>query len=120
MLEAAQLAASYVQGLDRAAFLADRRTQQAVLMNLVILGEAASKVIADHSAFLGTRPELPWRTLRALRNRVTHGYFETNLDLVWEMATVELPALAKQLPDVCAAADAWSAQQGLAAPGTEG
>ncbi len=116
MLEAAQLAAGYVQDLDQAAFLADRRTQQAVLMNLVIVGEAATKLLADQPAFLERHPQVPWRSLRALRNRVAHGYFEVNLVLVWELVKVQLPELAASLPAVQADARGWVATQTAAPP----
>lgn len=106
MAEAARLAAGYVADMDKAAFLQDRRTQQAVLMNIVILGEAAGRVLAEFPAFAAQQPEIPWRTVRAMRNRVAHAYFEVNLELVWETSTVALPELAARLPAVRAAATA--------------
>jgi uncharacterized protein with HEPN domain len=47
MLEAAQLACSYLDGLNKGDFLADRRTQQAVILNIVVIGEAATKLAKD-------------------------------------------------------------------------
>lgn len=51
--QAATTACAYVEGLSKADFLADARTQQAVVMNLIIIGEAAAKLLQDHSGFAG-------------------------------------------------------------------
>ncbi len=51
MLEAAQQACIYMEGLDKADFLKDRRTQQAVILNLVILGEAVTKLLSQYEPF---------------------------------------------------------------------
>jgi uncharacterized protein with HEPN domain len=47
MLEAAQLAGEYVAGLDKVNFLQDRRTQQAVVLNLITIGEAAGRIVSE-------------------------------------------------------------------------
>lgn len=52
MLEAAQQACSYVEGMVKEDFLADKRTQQAVILNIVIIGEAATKLLQNHADFL--------------------------------------------------------------------
>jgi uncharacterized protein with HEPN domain len=49
MLEAVQLARQYVQGVSKDEFLADRRTQQAVVLNLMTIGEAAARIVSVHS-----------------------------------------------------------------------
>lgn len=100
MLQAAAQAVTYVQGMDKASFLADRRTQQAVLMNIVILGEAAGKVLTEGPTFAAAHSDIPWRSIRGMRNRVAHAYFEVNLDLVWETVQVALADLAARLPAV--------------------
>lgn len=100
MQQAAEQAVAYVQGMDMAAFIADRRTQQAVLMNIVILGEAAGKVLAEYPDFATRRSDIPWRSIRGMRNRVAHAYFEVNLDLVWQTVQSALPDLAARLPSL--------------------
>jgi uncharacterized protein with HEPN domain len=104
MLEAAQQACVYVESLSKEDFLADRRTQQAVILNIVILGEAATKLIASFEPFLSRFPSVPWRNMRGMRNRVAHGYFDINLEVVWDTVQTALPALLAQLPEVRAAA----------------
>jgi uncharacterized protein with HEPN domain len=74
MLEASRNAVSFVEGLSEAESLADVKTQQAVAMNLIIIGEAATRLGRDHAAFAEARPDLPWRRMIAMRNRIAHGY----------------------------------------------
>ncbi len=83
MMEAAALACSYIEGISKEDFLADKRTQQAGVMNLIIIGEAATKLLKDHLAFLESHPEVPWRNMKGMRNRIAHGYFDINLEMVW-------------------------------------
>jgi uncharacterized protein with HEPN domain len=97
MERAAQDACGFAQGLDKEAFAADKRTQQAVILSLVIVGEAATKIMDGHPAFAEAHPEIPWRSIRGMRNRIAHGYFDINLDLVWETIRTSLPALLEQL-----------------------
>jgi len=84
MIEAAQLACGYVEGLDKIEFIADKRTQQAVILNLVFIGEAATKLLRDYGQFLDRHPDLPWRSMKGMRKRIAHGYLEINLEVVWE------------------------------------
>ena len=70
MCSAAGLAHSYVEGMGKAAFMADMRSQQAVIMNLVIIGEIATKLARDHSDFTNANPQIPWASMRDMRNRL--------------------------------------------------
>jgi uncharacterized protein with HEPN domain len=100
MLEAALQACAYVEGLTQADFEDDKRTQQAVILNLILIGEEATKLLKDDEAFANLHPEIPWRSMKGMRNRIAHGYFEINLDTVWETIQSALPDLIKQLPAV--------------------
>lgn len=102
--QAAAEACSFVAGSSKDAFLADKRTQRAVIMCLVIIGEAATKIVDNHAAFAQAHPQVPWRGMRGMRNRVAHGYFEINFDVVWETVRTALPELLEQLPGLRAAA----------------
>jgi uncharacterized protein with HEPN domain len=87
--QAATDACSFIEGLSKEEFLHDKRTQQAVIMSLIIIGEAATKIMDGFSTFSDTHPEVPWRSMRGMRNRIAHGYFDINLNVVWE--TVKQP-----------------------------
>jgi uncharacterized protein with HEPN domain len=105
MLEAAQQACSYIEGLCMTDFLADKRTQQAVILNLVIIGEAATQLLKDYGKFLDQHPDVPWRSMKGMRNRIAHGYFDINLDVVWETVQTALPQLLERLPAIRKDAD---------------
>jgi uncharacterized protein with HEPN domain len=96
MLTAANDARRFIDGMSKEDFLADKRTQQAV-MSLVIVGEAAARIMDKHSQFVADNSEIPWRGMRGMRNRVTHGYFDVNLDVVWDTIQTALPDLLEDL-----------------------
>jgi uncharacterized protein with HEPN domain len=83
--------------LSKNDFLTDKRTQQAVIMSLIIVGEAATKVMDRYTEFAALHSEVPWRSMRGMRNRIAHGYFEINLEVVWDTVQTALPDLLKQL-----------------------
>ena len=97
MLEAVRLASSYVDDMDKDGFLADRRTQQAVILNIVIVGEAAGKLAHMHPALLERYPEVPCKSVRGMRNRMAHGYFDIDLSIVWQTVQLSFPVLAGHL-----------------------
>lgn len=66
-------------------------------MSLIIVGEAATKVMDRYVSFVDSHPDIPWRNMRGMRNRIAHGYFEINLDVVWDTVQLSLPELLKQL-----------------------
>lgn len=78
----------YVSGLDHDAFLGDEKTVDSVVRNLEIIGEAANRLPAD---FKGLHPEIEWQRIVGLRNRIVHGYFGIDLDIIWEILKKELP-----------------------------
>lgn len=100
MLEATQQACSYAEGMDKADFLADRRTQQAVILNLIIIGEAATKLLQSYEDFLARHPDVPWHNMKGMRNRIAHGYFDIDPAVVWDTVLSALPALLERLPAI--------------------
>ena len=74
-------------------------------MSLIIIGEAATKVMEGYVAFTEAHPQVPWRNMRGMHNRMAHGYFDIDLDVVWKTAQEWLPELLKQLPAVRQDAD---------------
>ncbi len=95
--QAATDACSFVEGLAKDDFLADKRTQQAVIMNLIIIGESATKIMDRFPDFTAAHPEIPWRNMRGMRNRIAHGYFDVNLDVVWDTVATALVELLEKL-----------------------
>ena len=97
ILEASRLALSYVEGMDVSGFLVDKRTQQAVILNILVIGEAATKIANEYPEFIGRHPEVPWKSMKGMRNRIAHGYFDINLDIVWNTVQTALPPLTAQI-----------------------
>jgi len=97
MLEAIELIRSYVEGFSKEEFLADRRTQQAVILNIVVIGEAATKLADEYPEFVARYPDVQWKSMRGMRNRMAHGYFDINLDIVWDTIQQSIPALGQQV-----------------------
>ncbi|MDP3669435.1 MAG: DUF86 domain-containing protein [Telluria sp.] len=100
MLDAARQACGYVEGMEKDDCMVDKRTQQAVILNIVIIGEAATKLLKDYEVFLDRHPDVPWKSMKGMRNRVAHGYFDINLDVVWETVQTALPVLLERLPGI--------------------
>lgn len=100
MLESVELALSYVDGFKLDDFLRDRRTQQAVILNLLHVGEAANRLVAESADVVTRYSQLPWAQMRGMRNRLAHGYFDINVELVWATLEQSLPMLRMQLSEI--------------------
>ena len=87
---AAGLVASFVAGMDKAGFLADVRTQSAVLHQILVLGEATKRLSAE---FRAGYPEVPWSDIAGMRDKLIHEYDAVDDDEVWSTATKDIPAL---------------------------
>lgn len=90
MLDSAQAISSYLKGVTRESFLQGREKQDAVLRRFEIIGEVASRLSPETQALF---PELPFRSMRGMRNIIVHDYGEVDLDQVWKTATDDLPNL---------------------------
>lgn len=66
----------------------------------MIIGEAAAKIMERHPAFAARHQEVPWRNMRGMRNRIAHGYFDIDLDVVWDTVRTALPALLESLSNL--------------------
>lgn len=74
----------------RQSFIADRKTQDAVVRNLEIIGEAAKRVSEPTRQGHG---DVPWKRIAGMRDKMIHEYFGVNLNLVWEVVEGQLPSL---------------------------
>ena len=111
IFDSASCAVSYVDGVSLEDFLLDRRTKEAVAMNLINIGEAATKLLRHHAELLDRHPHVRWRSMLAMRNRIAHGYTDLDFHVVWETVTTSLPDLLKALPPIIREASAASAPQ---------
>jgi uncharacterized protein with HEPN domain len=97
MLATAMQARSYIEGLAKEDFLADQKTQDAVILKLLVIGELAAKLLDEHADFVANYPTVPWRQMKGMRNRMAHGYFDRDLDVVWDTLQTDLPGLEAKL-----------------------
>lgn len=74
----------------REAFLGDPKTQDAVIRNLEIIGEAVKQLSAG---LTGAHPAISWRPIAGMRDKLIHEYFGVNLRLVWDVVERDLPGL---------------------------
>jgi uncharacterized protein with HEPN domain len=95
---AATDASDFIEGLSKDDFITDRRTQNAVVMCLIVIGEAATELRDRHPDFAASHPDVAWRSRRGMRNRIAHGYFDIDFEVVWETVETALPMLLKHLP----------------------
>jgi hypothetical protein len=84
----------YIAGYDKDRFLADERTIDAVVRNLEIVGEAVRQI---SDAFKQDHVKIPWHQMAGLRNRIVHDYFGLDLDIIWHVVAIDLPALKLHL-----------------------
>jgi uncharacterized protein with HEPN domain len=81
-------------------FLADTKTQDAVIRNIEIIGEAA-KNLSD--AVTAANADIPWRQIAGMRDTLIHRYFGVNLDLVWQVVERDLPGFKVRVEEILAA-----------------
>jgi uncharacterized protein with HEPN domain len=97
LLDIARFAETIVQlttGMDESAFQADLRTQLAVLYELTVLGEAVKRLSPE---FRESHPEVPWRNIAGMRDKLVHDYDGINLKRVWEAVQISIPNLLNQI-----------------------
>jgi uncharacterized protein with HEPN domain len=94
ILEAARKATSFTKGRRRSDLDTDEMLPLALLRLLEVMGEAAGDL---SGSFCQAHPAIPWRQMAGMRNRLIHGYFDVDLDLVWQTVTAELPPLVIEL-----------------------
>ena len=97
MQECLQKILTFTESLSREAFLADDLVIDAVLRNLEVIGEAASKLPDD---FVEQHPDVSWHKIVGMRNRLIHGYFGVSTAIVWETIQHHLPLLREQLEEL--------------------
>ena len=94
MLRFAEAVLDYTAGLDVDSFLADRRTYDATLRNVQLIGEAATHV-PNHVR--EAYPSIPWHAMIGTRNRLTHAYLHISDAILWSIIQDSVPSLAPQL-----------------------
>jgi len=92
--EAIDRVLSYTEGFEYSDFLNDDKTQDAVVRNIEIIGEAAK--LLSEEAKKGF-PDIPWEDIAGTRDKLIHDYFGVNIDIVWGIITDDIPLLRTKL-----------------------
>src|SRR3954447_15665739 len=94
----------YTAGMDHAAYLADRKTQDAVVRNFEVIGEACNNIAKNHAQYAQAHLEIPWNFAYEMRNALAHGYFKIDQSIVWQGIQADLPGLNEAVNSAMGAA----------------
>lgn len=87
----------YIEGFDEKSFQADEKTQDAVIRQLEIIGEA-SRLLSDEVK--DANPKVPWRDISGMRNHLIHRYFKVDIEEVWRTAINDLTPLKEEVEKI--------------------
>ena len=90
ILTSAQLIRAYVEGVDVDEFLTNTQLQDSVIRRIEVIGEAAGRISPQ---FQRAHPEIPWRDIIGMRNRMIHEYDDIDFNIVWNTAQYSIPLL---------------------------
>lgn len=108
MVEACDLIAGYIaEGKEE--FMADVRTQDAVVRRLEIIGEASKNLSAEIKA---KAPDEPWVRIRRMRDKIVHQYFGVDLEVMWMTASMILPSFRETVVRLLAEEEAPASSEG--------
>ncbi len=88
---------AYLENVDEASFLSDKKTQDSVIRRLEVIGEAVRSVPEDMRE---RYKDVPWRAIAGMRDILIHEYFGVNIERVWETVQVDLPVLKKRVQTI--------------------
>jgi len=97
MLEAISRISKYCKKLSYEDFLEDTRTQDAVVRNIEIIGEAVKNL---HEPLKQEYSDVPWKSIAGIRDRLIHDYFGVNWDIVWDVIKNDIPDLAVKVKSI--------------------
>ncbi len=104
MQEMAHDAEAFCENLDGAQFLADKKTQHACILNLLIMGECSARILKEQPVFADMFPLIPHRNMKGMRNHIAHGFSTLNLETIWATLDRFLPDVIAVLPAAIEAA----------------
>ncbi len=85
---------SAAAGIDKSKFLSDATLQRAFIRSLEVIGEATKRLPRE---FRTAHPTVDWRAMAGMRDRLIHGYFGVDLELIWEVVRSRIPELQRAL-----------------------
>jgi uncharacterized protein with HEPN domain len=86
-----------INGIDETAFRADRSIQDSVILGIVFIGEASRRILTADPEFEERHPDIELTRAYRTRNALIHDYDEIDLNVVWRIATINLPAMKQAI-----------------------
>jgi len=99
ILDAAKKIVEYTESIQRDGLDRDEKLALALVRLLEIIGEAAKAVSQD---FRRNNPQIPWREIAGTRDRLIHGYYDIDFDVVWQIVSGDIPPLITTIEDILA------------------
>jgi uncharacterized protein with HEPN domain len=97
ILEAIERINRYIGHMAEEEFCQDEKTQDAVIRNFEIIGEAARNIERYHPSFASEHSDVPWGIAYEMRNALAHGYFMVDMEIVWKTIQNDLPYMVEQI-----------------------
>ncbi|HEX2984309.1 MAG TPA: DUF86 domain-containing protein [Ignavibacteriales bacterium] len=97
MLESIRKGIFFISGMTFSDFINDDKTQYALIRAIEVIGEASAKISDDIKSHY---PEIPWKEMSGMRNKLVHDYFGVNSEVVWKTAVEDLPKLERQVEQI--------------------
>ena len=94
MIDCIDKIALVIEGLDYNSFCEDIKSFYAIMSLVSILGEAATQVMKVN---MDLSDDIPWKNIRGIRNRIIHQYFDVDSQILWQVASIEIPKLKEPL-----------------------
>jgi uncharacterized protein with HEPN domain len=86
--------ATFIEGMTYEDFLKDKKTINAVIRSIEVIGEASKQL---PKAVRDKNPSIPWKKIAGMRNKVIHEYFGVDIEIVWKTAKKQRPALKRKI-----------------------
>ena len=87
ILDSIQDIENFIQGMNYKEFRDDRKTINAVIRSIEIIGEASKKI---PKSLRDSQPEIPWKKMAGMRDKLTHAYFGIDLEIIWKVVSEEI------------------------------
>ena len=97
ILDAIQAIESFVRDVDEQRFVEEQMRHDATIRQLEIIGEAAKNLSED---LRQENSQVAWKEAGHTRDRLAHGYFQLNLEIIWDITQNDLPILKKQIEEI--------------------
>jgi uncharacterized protein with HEPN domain len=97
IIESIERAEHHIVGFDLDKFTSDQKTYDAVLMQVMNIGEMVNRLSVE---FREEHHDLPWHAVIGMRNQIAHGYFEVRTEVVWKTAQEDLPVLKSKVQKI--------------------